>query len=52
MGTARGDLALVAAARRDQFPGFVRSRYADVASNGRSDDRIGAGLYQCLQWRA
>ena len=35
MGTARRDLAFMATARRDQFSGFLRSRDADLARNGR-----------------
>src|SRR6266508_5678123 len=51
MGTARRDVALLATTRRNQFPGFIRSRHAGVASDGRGADRIGTSLYQYLQRR-
>src|SRR5439155_2875763 len=50
MGTAHGNVAFMASPRRDQFPGFIRSRHARTASDGRGADRIGASLHQCLRW--
>src|SRR5437667_10216322 len=35
MGTAHGNVAFMASPRRDQFPGFIRSRHARTASDGR-----------------
>ena len=52
MGAARGDLAFVAAPRRDQLSRCVRSRPAGVARDGRSAAAIGAGLHQRVQRRA
>ncbi len=45
MGTACRDVAFMAAARRDQFPGFIRSNHAGLASNGRGADRIRTSLH-------
>src|SRR5438132_189210 len=48
MGAACSHMALMATTRRDQFPGIFRSCSASIARNGRSADRIRAGLHQCL----
>ena len=45
MGTARSDMALVAATRRDQFPGFIQPGDAGVTGNDRSAGRIGEGQH-------
>ena len=46
---AHGNVAFMASARRDQFPGLIRSRHARTAGDGRGAHRIGASLHQCLR---